>query len=393
MLRKYHVRAYAALSAAICATQAKHDLYGAFLLPGYTFAFLTKLQKPQRPRNQAKGATTAADSMILGEELWGAPSALETMDVTQIASQPLQRTHATQRTVGALVRATQQEDEIPATAVENLSVVLQGALSGLRPQEQNIFLKSEWAECDVLFPEGPTHDAFLALLLTLIRTVDVVAWRFGEAQGVGWLWPLLTVAEVPSSHFRLRMLILRLLVLRAHLLPAFLHARHARVFRFVVNTMTHVRFGAEKRFHYLFRDAVRQLFVPRLGTAVRPAMECSCEAEKLFRQMQLLAPHRENYWQEAHMSLMRLFVAHSSGSQYLPFEPLSNIAAYSCGVVGLLMKRFPAHARAREGECCSQIERGPDNDRQVLCAEQLLRQCPWALCDGGSRRRLFSGVR
>ena len=78
----------------------------------------------------------------------------------------------------------------------------------------------------------------------------------------------------------------------------------------------------------------------------------------------------------------------------------TNIAAYSCGVVGLLMKRFPTHARALEGECCSQIERGPDNYRQVLCAEQLLLQCPWALCEssitpdiathGGSRRRLFS---
>ena len=31
--------------------------------PGYTFAFPTKFQKPQRPRNQANGATTAACSL------------------------------------------------------------------------------------------------------------------------------------------------------------------------------------------------------------------------------------------------------------------------------------------------------------------------------------------
>ena len=58
-----------------------------------------------------------------------------------------------------------------------------------------------------------------------------------EAQGVGWLEPLLTVAEVPSLGFRLRMLIVRLLVLRLHLFPTFLHARHARMLRLVANTM------------------------------------------------------------------------------------------------------------------------------------------------------------
>ena len=91
-------------------------------------------------------------------------------------------------------------------------------------------------------------------------------------------------------------------------MAAFLHARHAPVFRFVVNTITNVRFGAENRFHYLFRAAGQQLVVPRLGTEVRPAMECSYEAERLFRQMQQLAPHKENYWQKAHISLLHLFV-------------------------------------------------------------------------------------
>ena len=71
------------------------------------------------------------------------------------------------------------------TALENPSVVLQGALLGLRPREQNN-VKSDWVECYGLFPEGPTHDALLALLLTLMRTVDEMALRFGEAQGVGW---------------------------------------------------------------------------------------------------------------------------------------------------------------------------------------------------------------
>ena len=42
-----------------------------------------------------------------------------------------------------------------------------------------------------------------------------------------------------------------------------------------------------------------QLVVPRLGTEVRPAMEHANEAEKLFRQMQLLAPYKEHFWQKA----------------------------------------------------------------------------------------------
>ena len=152
-----------------------------------------------------------------------------------------------------------------------------------------------------------------------MRTVDVMALLFGEAQGVGWLWPLLCVAEVPSSAFRLQMLILQLLVLRAHLLPAFFHARHACVFRFVVNTITDVRFGAEKRFHYIF--FVTQCSSSCRGWAPRSVQRWSYEAEKLFRQMQQLAPHKENYWQKAHTSLTRLFVTHSSGSQDLPFGP------------------------------------------------------------------------
>eukprot|EP00929_Paragymnodinium_shiwhaense_P072346 TRINITY_DN36721_c0_g4_i1.p1 TRINITY_DN36721_c0_g4~~TRINITY_DN36721_c0_g4_i1.p1 ORF type:complete len:4159 (-),score=1064.84 TRINITY_DN36721_c0_g4_i1:194-12097(-) len=60
------------------------------------------------------------------------------------------------------------------------------------------------------------------------------------------------------------------------------------------------------------------------------------------------------------------------------------LAAYACGVVGMLAKWHPLRALQTVQDCCTKIwTLHQDNDlRTARCAAELLQNCPWALCFG-----------
>lgn len=60
------------------------------------------------------------------------------------------------------------------------------------------------------------------------------------------------------------------------------------VFRFLVSLLLDPRFGAERRFHYLARDVVSTLLVPKFGEEIQVTLsrDCYMDAERLLHQLQ-----------------------------------------------------------------------------------------------------------
>eukprot|EP00930_Biecheleria_cincta_P034831 TRINITY_DN24017_c0_g1_i1.p1 TRINITY_DN24017_c0_g1~~TRINITY_DN24017_c0_g1_i1.p1 ORF type:complete len:2972 (-),score=592.94 TRINITY_DN24017_c0_g1_i1:290-8146(-) len=420
-LRRCHLRIYAALSASVCATQTKEDLYTAFLLkeelfddvimvepwesrepdltqltpepkfqsfprPGYSLSHLAaptgRAGGPARRYGAAASAagSVTGDASLLGAGLWAATPALAssmtlagnsaslassmgpagaslqqaamTRGATRL-SQNVPEKHRrrlaaasqssdTASQVASLLAASGGPDAaflgaawpLPPGDGDETSLRLLAALAGRgiqpddqeeeggTPSETRSTWQTEWLEHDTtLFPEGPSEDCSLALLLVLLRTVDVMNERFGadsagqQGRMPSWLQALLAAGEKPSANFRLRVLVLRLMVLRAELLRPVLFGRDARVFRFVTSTVLDPRFGAEKKFHYLFRDAMNSLLLPKVGDddqnqAITMTLDCAFEAKRLLEQLQQTAPHKSTYWQRMHLGLVRMFVLH-----------------------------------------------------------------------------------
>ncbi|CAE7949298.1 unnamed protein product [Symbiodinium sp. KB8] len=202
---------------------------------------------------------------------------------------------------------------------ESEALRLQAVLAGRRlqsehPDGQGGTWQTEWMEHDdKLFFEGPSESTSLTLFLILLRTVDVLGERFSQ-RGMSWLYPLLSIVDRASADFRLRLLVLRVLVHRAELLQPVLMGKNVEVFRFVVSMLLDPRFCAEKRFHYLARDAVSTLLVPKLGQEEMEGpqlpRDCVMDAERLLHQLQVTCPHKMTYWQRAHLAILRLFASH-----------------------------------------------------------------------------------
>lgn len=552
VLRRYHLRVYAALSAAICATQAKLDLYSAFLFkedrlrdlvepwtersvdlsalspntefssfsrPGYAFAFRAAIAPRGRFRRRGlDNRVLSGESTLLGTNLWGATQAslpgtftvsgdlslqtnvlrravinkaVQSLNVATPGQQKALAASVAHDTQGATTLGNIEDSwSVPPAGAEGAALRLQCALRGLRPvdagddgvQADHDSGKTkwllEWVELDAhLFPGGPSSDCNLSLLLTLLRMFDVMVLRFGVDSGRSWLLELFASAERPTADFWFKLIFIKLLVLRSDTFKPFLYGQDPRFFRFLVGVMLDPRFGAEKRFHYLFRDILQGLIVPLLGATEAaegesarvqaPAPECAYDAERLLHQLQKLCPHNETYWQKNHIHLLKLYVMHYTSSRTIdpdrlllskqltassqiasvlqhsalrqlailvefggfdPFrtepeaDPLEshwsvgllacigakdyNIAAYSCGVVGLLAKWHPMSAANLLEESCKQIydskdKHEPASGRRILtCIEELLKQCPWALCEvpssspatsgSSARRKLFT---
>ncbi|OLQ15193.1 hypothetical protein AK812_SmicGene586 [Symbiodinium microadriaticum] len=221
---------------------------------------------------------------------------------------------------------------------ESEALRLQAVLAGRRlqsehPDGQGGTWQTEWMEHDdKLFFEGPSESTSLTLFLILLRTVDVLGERFSQRgdyqtlaaeetavsmtqsvnllQGMSWLYPLLSIVDRASADFRLRLLVLRVLVHRAELLQPVLMGKNVEVFRFVVSMLLDPRFCAEKRFHYL----VSTLLVPKLGQEEMEGpqlpRDCVMDAERLLHQLQVTCPHKMTYWQRAHLAILRLFASH-----------------------------------------------------------------------------------
>ncbi|CAJ1447020.1 unnamed protein product, partial [Effrenium voratum] len=382
-LRRCQLRIYAALSAVVCATQTKQEMYSGWLFEkvvwdetmlepwevkkpdlssltpdtsynsfqrqGYSFAYLAAAL-PGRGNARRAEQARAEESTLLGANLWAATPAFTQATLgtvgfggegTQRALGPLGRAAASKasqeltimlpekqrRKVAAATRGTASQvmslvvtgstDVFSGEGVplppgeEGAAMRLQALLAGRREDEKGTW-QSEWMEHDEkLFPEGPSNDHAMALFLVLLRTMDVLLERFGLH---GWLQSLLAIANKPSADFRLRLVLLRVLVHRAEALEQLLLGRSVEVFRFVASVLLDPRLCAEKRFHYLARDAVSTLLVPKLGQEETQALalprDCMVDAERLLHQLQTTAPHKSTYWQKAHLGILRLFAAH-----------------------------------------------------------------------------------
>eukprot|EP00928_Gymnodinium_smaydae_P097269 TRINITY_DN8767_c0_g1_i1.p1 TRINITY_DN8767_c0_g1~~TRINITY_DN8767_c0_g1_i1.p1 ORF type:complete len:2587 (-),score=526.56 TRINITY_DN8767_c0_g1_i1:159-7616(-) len=403
LMSRYYVRVYAALSAAICASQQNSPIYRRYLFsaeywallvepwesrrsdlsslqsdtefasvarPGYSLAQLVNPVSQRSARARQAGQAGGRDSAtLLGANLWGATVAVPATQssIAGFSSQAnaLQRA-AARRAAGTLslgpgrqqralaasiARATQSgtagEDagidggglQTTVLDADGVSTRLYAALLGQKPERTGeeedptaavagsgisagagVVWRPELIELDFnLYPDGVSNDAGLAVLLAVLRTADVMVERFGTdtSEGLVWVDDLLNLAN-PSADFRLRLLVLRVLVLRASVLRRRLYGRDPKIFHFVVDVMLDQRFGADKRFHYLFRDALQCLCVPefeaeedRQETAGVPvAFECAHDAERLLQHLQKLAPHNKPYWQRSHAALLRLYVSH-----------------------------------------------------------------------------------
>lgn len=391
LVRRYHARAYAALSAAICATQTTCALYNSYLFkaevwnellcepwdakpvqlaaltpdsdcqtcarPGYSFAWDTAATARRASQGDRLGA--GDDNALLGANLWGSTVALQStqggmgflVGASSLAGSlqmaAMRRAAGTlshgpgkqqQALAASIRRATQgvaaslaQGQEAPpiGTLVEldGFALRLHAALSGLEPVQDSggvgVTWKNEYVENDNhLFPDGPSRDCGFALLLTLLRTADVMVERFGAdtPAGLTWATAMLSLAEKDGVNFRLKLLALRLFVLRADLLKSMLYGRDPRLFRFVVDVLLAPDFGAEKRFHYIFRDALQSLLVPKVDeettekerseAPIVVARECAYDAHRLFHRLQVLLPHNKSTWQKLHTALFKLYVTH-----------------------------------------------------------------------------------
>jgi hypothetical protein len=388
VLHRYQLRVYSALSAVVCATQSKKEMFTTYLLkdayftqlveqwqtrrvdlsglnsdttfasfdrPGYSFAYLST---PGRTRHyRPKNLAAASGATLLGGSLWGATqgsiftqglssdlslqtTVLKRAAITQAAQSLTLATPGHRKALAATVaRDTQGADvgleeswAVPPAGVEGASQRLQAVLVGRRPKPSEDDLQEAEAVAwsvesmeheSALFPDGPSREINLALLLTLLRTFDVMAERFGSevVSGDGMLEPLLKVVDTPWSDFWLRLIVLRLLILREDVLRPLLYGQHEQLFRFVTETLLDHRFGVDKRFHYMFRDALQRLVIPKFGDSqagqageaglIKPPLAaCLHNASRLLQQMQLVAPSDNKYWSRTHIALIHGFVDH-----------------------------------------------------------------------------------
>eukprot|EP00435_Cladocopium_sp_Y103_P001772 s4321_g1.t1 len=383
VLRRCQLRIYAALSAAVCATQTKHEpgmdwvepwdtgkkpemskltpdsRYNSFARPGYSFAYLSAAMPGRAARRNPAGPAITEESTLLGAGLWAAtpatqgtllgrgPGTLGTLGkaAANKASQELtlMLPEKQRRKLATFARGTGTASQVMSLVVtgssdgltsgegvplppgeEGAALRLQAVLAGRRLQQGDGdragTWQTEWLEHDEeqmgeFFPTGPSTDCALTLFLVLLRTLDVLTERFGltEPGSSKWLQAMLAIAEKASADFRLRLLLLRVFIHRADVLAPVLLGRNVEVFRFVVSILLDPRFCAEKRFHYLARDAVSTLLVPKFGQEVAQAAlprDCLMDAERLLHQLQITAPHKMTYWQKAHLGILRLFASY-----------------------------------------------------------------------------------
>ena len=144
----------------------------------------------------------------------------------------------------------------------------------------------------------------------------------------------------------------------------------------------------------------RPLSVQRWNVPTRPR---NCSVDAAGRH-----PTRKTTGRE-HVSLMRLFVTHFSGSQDLPFESgwetiIRELTATSAAATfssSPVWQYVAARTCSPSPSVCSSVAVISSVDT-VLFAKQLLFRCPRALCERSitpdlathrcSRRRLFSGL-
>ena len=278
VLRRCQLRIYAALSAAVCATQTKQEMYSGWLFekvswdqamiepwdskldmsllqpdssyssfprPGYSFAYLSAAVPG---RAAARRAPAPEESTLLGAGLWAAtPATLGTVGT-------LGRAAAAKASQELTVLLPEQQRRKLATAArgtasEVMSMAVTGSADGLSlgegiplpPGEEGAALRlqavltgrrlqagkgaqTEWLEHDEkFFPTGPSTDPCLSLFLILLRTTDVLLERFGPEGR--WLQSLLAIVEKASTDFRLRLVVLKLLIQRAEALQPVLLGR------------------------------------------------------------------------------------------------------------------------------------------------------------------------
>lgn len=283
VLRRCQLRIYAALSAAVCATQTKQEMYSGWLFekvswdeamiepweskkldmsllqpdssyssfprPGYSFAYLSAAVPG---RGAARRAPASEESTLLGAGLWAAtPATLGTVGT-------LGRAAAAKASQELTVLLPEQQRRRLATAArgtasEVMSMAVTGSTDGLSlgegiplpPGEEGAALRlqavltgrrlqaggaqTEWLEHDEkLFPTQVSTDPCLSLFLILLRTLDVLLERFGTEGR--WLQALLAIVEKPSADFRLRLLVLKLLIQRAEALQPVLLGRQVPFF-------------------------------------------------------------------------------------------------------------------------------------------------------------------
>ncbi|CAK9073958.1 unnamed protein product [Durusdinium trenchii] len=353
--------------------------YNSFPRPGYSFAYLSAAVPGRTPAARARAARGAEESTLLGAGLWAATPAPMTQTSLRFAGGlgTLGRAAAAKASQELTLMLPEKQRRQLATASKGtasqvISLVVTGSSDGLTqgegvplpPGEEGQALRlqavlagrrlsgvagetdrgatwqTEWLEHDeVIFPDGPTNDCALTLFLVLLRTLDVLTERFGVPSGANhlsgsWLQSLLAIVDKASTDFRLRILLLKVFIHRADVMQPVLYGRNVEIFRFLLSMLLDPRFGAEKRFHYLARDVVSTLLVPKLDSEVQAVTlprDCLMDCQRLLHQLQALsrflrirssaltAPHRTTYWQKAHLGILRLFAA-----QYLRREQLNN---------------------------------------------------------------------